>query len=286
MRIGPRHPRLGRAAYRLTLPLLEWFYARKEIHRSTSTFAAERFRALRAKLARGDTVYLGGICAVGTHNTGVALVEVTRERGTTLICNNEEERFSGERHTTKFPQLSLDALKAQMQRLGIEPAQIDGWMSGWDHAALGATVVRALMEEAPATFSLLSAGNSPMFHIRDAEQATRTARIIGRQLGLGQPAPVIATPHHDNHAWFSFAISPFARSERPVIVATLDMVGDHGAVSLYVCERGVMRKLYSNDSFFDSLGFYYAVISSTQGGWTMLSSEGLCVPENQILQYW
>src|SRR5260370_21080411 len=161
-----------------------------------------------------------------------------------------------------------------MQCRGIEPPQIDGWMSGWDHAAVSATVARTLMEEAPATFSLLSAGNSPMFHIRDAEQATRTARNIGRQLGLGQSVPVIATPHHDNHAWFSFAISPFARSERPVMVATLDMVGDHGAVSLYVCERGVMRKLYSNDSFFDSLGFYYAVISSTHGGWTMLSSEG------------
>ena len=35
-----------------------------------------------------------------------------------------------------------------------------------------------------------------------------------------------------------------------------------------------MRQLYSNDSVFDSLGIFYAVISSTQGGWTWLSSEG------------
>ena len=35
-----------------------------------------------------------------------------------------------------------------------------------------------------------------------------------------------------------------------------------------------MRQLYRNDSVFDSLGIFYAVISSTQGGWTWLSSEG------------
>ncbi len=35
-----------------------------------------------------------------------------------------------------------------------------------------------------------------------------------------------------------------------------------------------MRRLYSNDSVFDSLGIFYSVISSTQGGWTWLSSEG------------
>ena len=35
-----------------------------------------------------------------------------------------------------------------------------------------------------------------------------------------------------------------------------------------------MRRLYCNDSMFDSLGLFYSVISSTQGGWTWLSSEG------------
>ena len=35
-----------------------------------------------------------------------------------------------------------------------------------------------------------------------------------------------------------------------------------------------MRQLYCNDSVFNSLGAFYSVISSTQGGWTWLSSEG------------
>src|ERR1700722_18527042 len=93
MRIGPRHPRLGKAAFRLALPVLEKFCARRGIFRSSSAFAADRFKALRAKLDGGETVYLGGICASGTHNSGVALVAVSRDAGPKIICNNEEERF-------------------------------------------------------------------------------------------------------------------------------------------------------------------------------------------------
>ena len=54
----------------------------------------------------------------------------------------------------------------------------------------------------------------------------------------------------------------------------LDGTGDQGSISLYVVENGAMRQLYCNDSMFDSLGAFYSVISSTQGGWTWLSSEG------------
>jgi|SRR6267154_1642297 hypothetical protein len=77
MRIGPLRPRLGAAGFRLTLPLIEHYYRRRSIFRSISRFALKRFAALRAKLDRGETVYLAGIGA-GTHNSGVALVEVTR----------------------------------------------------------------------------------------------------------------------------------------------------------------------------------------------------------------
>ena len=54
----------------------------------------------------------------------------------------------------------------------------------------------------------------------------------------------------------------------------LDGVGDTGSISIYRTEGGRMQRLYANDSVFDSLGLYYAVISSTQGGWPWLSSEG------------
>jgi carbamoyltransferase len=272
MRIGPRHPRLGRASYRLTLALMEGFCARRGIFRTRSAFAADRFKTLRAKLDAGQTLYLGGICASGTHNSGVALIEVSRDAGPKIICNNEEERFSGERHTTKFPDRSIEALTAMMHPAGIAADRIDGWFSAWDNAALIAMVLRTVAEEAPASLNLLRADQLPALSIRSLDKGVRTARALSQRLGV--PTPVIATAHHDSHAWFSYAVSPFARSERPVMIAAIDGFGDRGAITLYVGERGVMREVYCNDSLCDSLGIFYAVISSTQGGWTMLSSEG------------
>ena len=77
MRIGPRHPWLGAAGFHLALPLLEGFYRRRHIYRATSRFRARRAsRAIKDKIERGDTVYLAGVSAAGTHNSGVALVEV------------------------------------------------------------------------------------------------------------------------------------------------------------------------------------------------------------------
>jgi len=58
------------------------------------------------------------------------------------------------------------------------------------------------------------------------------------------------------------------------MIVVIDGMGDRGSISLYVSEAGSLRLLRCNDSVFDSLGTFYGVMSSTQGGWTMLSSEG------------
>jgi len=274
MRTGPRHARLGAAGYHLALSLLDRFYRARGIHRADSTLARARLRAIGDKIVRGEPAYLAGVSAAGIHNSGVALVEVTRAGGPRLICNNEEERFAGVKNTNQYPQLSIEALRAAMASAGLALEHVDGWFSAWDQAALGATLVRALLEEAPASFSMLRSEGTPLFNLRDLDRGTRATRQLGRQLGLAEPVALIATPHHDNHAWFSYAASPFASSETPVMVAVLDGLGDRSAISLYVCEGDRMRQVFSNDSVFDSLGIFYSVISSTQGGWTWLSSEG------------
>ena len=58
------------------------------------------------------------------------------------------------------------------------------------------------------------------------------------------------------------------------MISVIDGTGDLGSISLYVAQGGAMRRVRCNDSVFDSLGTFYGVISSTQGGWTWLSSEG------------
>ena len=274
MRTGPRHPRLGAAGFRLTLPLFERFYARRHIHRQESPFARATFARLRDKLARGETLYLAGLGTAGSHNSGVALIKVTRDGGPQLICNNEEERFSGEKHTTSFPAQALAALRDQLQRMALTPERIDAWFASWDYPALGATLVKTGFEEAPVSFGMLSTTATPAFNMRHLDQGTRSARRLAEALGLAAPVPIISLPHHDNHAWFSYAASPFAQDGAPVMMAVLDGLGDTGSISLYRCEGARMERLTSNDSLFDSLGIFYAVISSTQGGWTWLSSEG------------
>ena len=273
-RIGPRHPKLAAAGFRAARWLAAKTMGAAGFHQLGSEFAETKIAHIRAKLARGETVYLAGLGAPGTHNSGVALVEVTQAHGPRLIVNNEEERFSGNKHTTEYPRASIDAMVATLRGIGRDIADIDAWLTSWDYPTLAGTLARAVIEELPQSLKLLRTTEAAGFEGRRLDQMTRTPKILGRQLGLSERVPLICLPHHDNHAWFSYAASPFADDGEPVTSAVLDGTGDQGSISLYVVDDGAMRKLYCNDSMFDSLGAFYSVISSTQGGWTWLSSEG------------
>ena len=256
------------------LPLCERYYASRRIYRSTSRFALERLAAVRDKLSRGETVFLAGIGAAGMHNTGVALIEVSPTQGPRIICNNEEERFSGQKHTDQFPHHALQSLRSTMKHVGIGPEDVAAWLATWDYPAFAATIARTVLEEFPASLSLLRPRATPVLNTAQLDPATRGPRHLGRALGLPGPVPLIGMPHHDNHAWFSFCVSPFARSDAPVMISVIDGTGDMGSSSLYLAANGAMRLVRCNDSVFDSLGVYYGILSSTQGGWTLLSSEG------------
>ena len=273
-RIGPRHPRLAAAVYRLTLWLSERLMARIGFHRIGSEFANRTMAAIRERLQRGETVYIAGLAASGMHNTGIALIEVTLNGGPRIIVNNEEERFSGNKHTTEYPRASIDAMIETLRRMGRGVGDIAAIVTTWDYPALFATMIRTVIEEAPGSLKLLSMPVAPAIDRRRMDQMRRTPRILARQFGLSAPVPLICMPHHDNHAWFSFAASPFADDSDPVAIAVIDGTGDQGSISLYVVQHGAMHPLYCNDSVFDSIGAFYSVISSTQGGWTWLSSEG------------
>ena len=110
----------------------------------------QRIAAVREKLARGETVYLAGLGAPGTHNSGVALVEVTQANGPRLIVNNEEERFSGNKHTTEYPRASIDAMVATLRGMGRDVGDIAAWLTTWDYPTLAGTLARSVLEEAAA----------------------------------------------------------------------------------------------------------------------------------------
>ena len=107
---GARWPRLGIAVNRILGPYYRFKFARKRVYRSDSRFAQERLDAMRKKLSRGETVYLAGLGPAG-HNSGTALLEASTEGGLRLISNDEEERYAGVKHYSKYPAQTVDVLR-------------------------------------------------------------------------------------------------------------------------------------------------------------------------------
>ena len=170
-------------------------------------------------MQRGETVYIAGLAASGTHNTGIALIEVTQNGGPRIIVNNEEERFSGIKHTTEYPRASIDAMVETLRQMGRSVGDIAAFVTTWDYPVLVATMVRTALEEAPGSLKLMTMPVTPVVERRRLDQMRRTPKILARQFGLSERVPLICMPHHDNHAWFSFAASPFAGSNEPVAIA-------------------------------------------------------------------
>jgi carbamoyltransferase len=272
-RYGATHPHLGTLVERVSRPLLRAYAAHHGFHAPDSTYARERGASLAEKLRRGERAYLAGIGPAG-HNSGVALVEVSRDEGIRLLCNNEEERYGGVRHCTTYPEQSLHAMQTMMATLGIDVGQIHAFVASWDYITLATTLLRSVVEELPASRVFLDPANFASMNARHITRALKVPRRLGSQLGLGQAVPIIGMRHHCNHAYFSYAVSPFAGSDGPVMISVLDGIGDDGAISLYLAQGDTVRLVYRNSDIFDSLGGFYSMISSTQGGWTILSSEG------------
>src|ERR1700748_261865 len=176
-RIGPRHPRLGAAGFRLARWLAAKTMARAGFHQLGSDYAQSQLRLAREKLARGETLYLAGLGAPGTHNSGVALVEVTQASGPRLILNNEEERFSGNKHTTEYPTASVDAMVEALRGMGRGAGDIFAWLTTWDFPTLAGTTCRAVLEEAPQSLRLLRATEAAAFDRRRLDQMTRLPKI-------------------------------------------------------------------------------------------------------------
>jgi carbamoyltransferase len=272
-RYGPTLRVLGEAGHAIGYPVLSAYAARRSFLTPASAYARERSAALTAKLLRGETAWLLGIGPAG-HNSGAALVEVSADRGVTLIRNNEEERYTGVKNCTEYPLHSLDALMQTAAGLGVRAQDIHACVASWDYVQLAATLLGSICSELPASRILLDPDQFGAMNIKHIRRATLAPAHLGRQLGLPGPMPIIGMRHHGNHAYYSYAASPFGGSPDPVLITVIDGIGDDGAISVYLARDGRLELLYRNRDIFDSLGGFYSMISSTQGGWTILSSEG------------
>jgi carbamoyltransferase len=272
-RYGPAHPSLGRLGFKVTRPFATALFAAGRFYGKGGRYARERLASMQAKLRAGQDVYLMGITPSG-HNSGAALIEVSSRRGIRLLCNEEEERYTGIKHYDGYPEQSVESLRRRVGDMGLRVSDIHACLAGWNYVDFMASGVRSILDHAPLSFALLLPSSAPKFNVTHVWRARKAPRRLGRQLGLPGAMPIIALRHHDNHASFSYAVSAFTGSKEPVMVTVLDGYGDDAAISLYVAEDDKLKRLRSNESQNDSLGLLYGVLSSTQGGWPALSSEG------------
>ena len=244
------------------------------LYAADSPYAQERLRSLREKLQRGEVAYLIGILP-GGHNSGVALIQVSSKDGIRIVGNHEEERFQAIKHYQRYPRESVKALLTQMKDLEIEVSDIHAVCAGWDYAAWTATAVQTIVDEFPQSLALLRSKASPHMNATSLFEARSAPSELGKALNSNREAiPIISLRHHDNHAWLAWGSSPFTQTSAPVIVLVVDGAGDEGAISAYVAENGKFSLVLKNDCIWDSLGLMYGMLSSSLGGWPLLSSEG------------
>jgi carbamoyltransferase len=280
--VGPRTPRSAKLAQNIAHPIYKRIGERRSLYSADSDYARAQATSMQEKLHRGEPIHLLGLSVMG-HDSGASLVRIDPKDGIQLLCNNEEERYSGFKHDRAHPQLALETLLEQMKEWGIGVEDIHTCLGTWDltdHFASAAAYafgdVRELLLHLP---KILPGGrkirpSTATAKRRPGRTGFATAELLGQQLGRKGAMPIIMMRHHDNHAYFSYAVSPFAGSPEPVAISVIDAAGDDGAISLYIAQGQDIRLVYNNRSKFDSLGTFYSILSSTQGGWSAFSAAG------------
>jgi carbamoyltransferase len=275
-RWGPKRPRLTRGVVGLAGPALARVLARKGVIDFRSAAARARFAALERAIAEGREAYLLGF-GVGFHNSGAALVRVRPDGALELICNEEEERYAAEKHCSAYPEHAVEAVKRRMAERGLGPENLVACLGSWEYAkAIVSITVGSSCEEAPRSMTPeLGRYLDQLMRSDVVKQVAASPARLAAQLGLEEPFPVIGMRHHDCHGYLGFALSPFAHESEPTMVLVLDGSGDDTATSLFEAKDGCLKLLKALDAnTFDSLGTLYGFLSSTQGGWPVLSSEG------------
>jgi carbamoyltransferase len=187
-----------------------------------------------------------------THDSGLALLS---DGVPTLLL--EEERFNHEKHTLRFPFLSL---AAAFDGQGLDINDIDVITTPWEMKCFRQSAFSAVLGCLPDSLNLL----------RPSARSTQSTLIVNMPMGLwwglkwkfgfNRTIPgIVQVRHHDAHA-ASFFISPF---EEAAVLVT-DGYGDETATSAYTGSGNRLQRLWQSD-FFDSLGMLYTCVTKYLG---------------------
>mgnify|MGYP006282429639 CR=1 FL=1 len=272
-RFKPKFPFLGKGIEFITLPFIIKVGAFKNFYRENSRFEQRKAVEFRERLEKGEKLFLLGIGPSG-HNSAAALVEVSQSEGLRVICNNEEERYTTIKNDGQFPRNSLNQVFDYLKENGYGPNHIFAVLGSWDYVKGISTCIRHAIEEAPMSLNLVRWSASPHMNFWHFIKALNAPRLLKAFFRSEKNIPIIGMRHHNNHAYYPYAMSPFAGKQEPTIILVMDGFGDDGSISMFVAKENYIKLVKRNHNFFDSQGLLYAIISSRQGGWEPLSSEG------------
>lgn len=275
-----------------SLPDNTTYLAAKNIFRQGSPEAEELGIRFRSALEAGETVYLLGFLGTA-HNSGLSLIEASAERGIVILANHEEERFSEIKHFSGYPSLSVKEMHETFARHNIDPSQIFGVFYAYDVVSEEQSGMRMqlvntkLIRNKYYRFVTDSASPHVEFGQEEILQQRKSIffhspalavvfRQLVKDLELRHETPCVQMLHHENHAYFSYGTSPFAKGdarERTTLISCIDGGGDLSSVSLFRA-RGGEIELIDRNFRANSLGVFYMLCASLLGGWTALSAEG------------
>lgn len=199
-------------------------------------------------------VYTLGVCAF-THDSSAALLH-----GTDLVGFLEEDRLSGIKHTSEFPELAVQALLAAA---GITASDID--------------VVAYPFDSAKYTLGLRAAARRPGPRRRRDAAVASYARISAQHrqtlVELRHRfwnATIVEIPHHEAHAFSAIAAAGWRDAE----VLVVDSIGEAATTSVGRWDsdsRSLTLRTVGVDT--DSLGYLYGAVTDHLG-FRMRDEEG------------
>ncbi len=258
----------------LALPVVRaWGRSKQLVHTGDPAWEALLDR-VRDRVNRGRVTVILGI-TTGTHEASVAVVRLDEE-GCKLVASFEEERFNRIKHTPRFPTGALVEALRVVTAMGVPYDEVEV-VGSWDYGRFAVEWGAHLLEGLPHGLPNLLRDLRGSRDSSVGDGLVHIPSILGAPdriaAALGCPVrPLVGLPHHDNHAWGSWSLSPFFGEDTLVLV--VDGMGDQASASAYRGRGRTLEQLDVHAGFTDSLGLLYQAISAGQGGWTPLSSEG------------
>lgn len=198
-------------------------------------------------------MYILGLSSY-SHESSCTLI-----RNGEIACLMEEERFSREKHTSKFPER---AIQAALEQEGISLADVDAVTFFWVPIKELAGNLKHVVKYFPKSLHLLTApsGGDDLTALKRLWKMQTVGRELKAGFGSARDPKIHFVEHHLCHAASAFFVSPFEEAA----VLTLDGRGEC-TTTMMARGQGTNIEKLSEVKVPHSLGHLYATVTSFLG---------------------